>query len=67
MQDYNGYSRPACTIDGQTLPELSSYTVSVSITSAPLSGVTEALRIAVTVSRGSDTLRLVGWRTHYGG
>jgi MSHA pilin protein MshD len=67
VMDYNGYSKPACAIDGSTIDALSGYTVSVSITNTALSGVGEALRIAVTVSRGSESLMLVGWRTNYGG
>ena len=67
VMDYNGYSQPACTIDGSTLNVPPGYTVSVNITNTALSGVGEALRIAVTVSRGSETLTLVGWRTNYGG
>lgn len=67
VMDYNGYSKPACAIDGTAVAALTGYTVSVSITSTPLSGVAEALRISITVSRGSDSLQLVGWRTNYGG
>lgn len=67
VMDYNGYSKAACSIDGVAITALSGYTVSVSITNTALSGVGEALRIAVTVARGSQSLTLVGWRTNYGG
>ncbi|MEW6703931.1 MAG: prepilin-type N-terminal cleavage/methylation domain-containing protein [Pseudomonadota bacterium] len=65
--DYNGYSQAACAIDGTPIAELAGYSVSVSVTNTALSGVGEALRIRVTVSRGSDSLQLIGWRTNYGG
>lgn len=67
VRDYDGYSKAPCSIDGQAVAALASYNVSVSVTSAALAGVSEALRIAVTVTRGSDSLTLVGWRTNYGG
>ena len=67
VMDYNGYSQPACTVEGSSLAGLSGYNVSVSIGSTPLSGVAEAMRIRVTVTRGSDSVQLVGWRTNYGG
>jgi MSHA pilin protein MshD len=67
VMDYNGYSQPACTIDGTAISALSGYTVSVSVASSPLSGVSEAYRIVVTVAKGSESLSLVGWRTNYGG
>jgi len=65
--DYNGYSQPACTVDGTAISALAGYTVNVSVATGTLSGVTEAYRIVVTVARGSESLTLVGWRTNYGG
>ncbi|MED5620371.1 prepilin-type N-terminal cleavage/methylation domain-containing protein [Ideonella sp. BN130291] len=67
--DYNGYStsNTICAVDGTSVAALSSYSVSVAVTTTPLSGVVEARRITVTVSRGGDSLVLVGWRTNYAG
>jgi MSHA pilin protein MshD len=65
--DYNGYSQPACTIDGTAIAALAGYTVNVSVAGAALAGVPQAYRIVVTVARGAESLSLVGWRTNYGG
>lgn len=65
--DYDGYNCVAQAVDGTAIPELSTYTVKVAVTTTALSGVAEARRIAVTVSHGSDSLLLVGWRTNYAG
>ncbi len=67
VRDYHGYSQPACTIDGVAVSALSAYAVSVSVSNTALSGVAEALRITVTVTRGGDSFSLVGWRTNFGG
>jgi MSHA pilin protein MshD len=66
VADYNGYSSSTiCTIDGVAIPQLSGYAISVSVVSGTLGGISAAKRITVTVTRGSDTLTLVGWRTDY--
>lgn len=67
VADYHGYtsSGQVCTIDGTPIPALSGYSVAVSVTSDTLAGVSGALKISVTVSRGSLSLTLVGWRTDY--
>jgi MSHA pilin protein MshD len=66
--DYNGYSTAAlgyvCSIDGTTY-QLPGYTVSVQVGTSALDGVGAARRIAVTVSHGSDSLQLVGYRTDW--
>lgn len=66
VRDYNGYasSGSICTIDGTTIAALAGYSVSVSVTAATLSGA-PGLRITVNVSRGDESLSLVGWRTDY--
>lgn len=67
VRDYHGYSATGiCTIDGVAISELSAYSVAVSVSATALSTAADALRIVVTVTRGSDTLQLVGWRTNYG-
>jgi MSHA pilin protein MshD len=67
VADYNGYvtAGQICTIDGTAIASLSGYSVSVQVATATLSGVAAARRISVTVTRGSDSLLLVGWRTDF--
>jgi MSHA pilin protein MshD len=64
VADYNGYaSAGICTIDGTPVPNLAAYTVAVAVAPGALPNGVAALRIAVTVTRGPDTLTLVGYRT----
>ncbi len=65
--DYNNYSSGAgiCTIDGSAITSLSAYAVSVQVVDTALVGVATARQISVTVTRGSDVLKLTGWRTDY--
>ncbi len=67
--DYNGYDtsvpKKIYTIDGTPVGSLDGYSVRVQAQSAALAGVGAALRINVTVTRGSDSLTLTGWRTDF--
>lgn len=67
VSDFNGYatSGQICTVDGVAVGALSGYSVSVGVAAGTLSGVGAAKKITVTVTRGSSSLTLVGWRTDY--
>lgn len=63
VNDYNGFSMtPILDITGTAIPGLSAYSASVKITS--LAGGTE-LQINVTVTHGSNSLTLTGYRYRY--
>lgn len=65
VDDYNGYATANfCDINGNALPALAGYGVAVSVTAATLSG-TAAKRIAVTVTRGAESLTITGYRTDW--
>ena len=65
--DYNGYatSGQVCTIDGAPIPSLPGYSVQVTVVAATLAGVGAARRINVTVTRGTNSFTLTGWRTDF--
>lgn len=65
--DYNGYATNGqiCNLDGVPIASLSGYSVSVTVAAGTLQGITEARQITVVVSRGTESLTLLGWRTNY--
>ena len=63
--DYNGYAGAVCAIDGSAIAALAGYSVAITVVPGTLGGVAAARRITVTVTRGSNTLTLTGWRTDY--
>jgi MSHA pilin protein MshD len=65
--DYNGYttSGQVCTIDGAAIPSLAGYSVQVAVVAGTLAGVGAAQRIDVTVTRGTSSFTLTGWRTDF--
>ena len=66
VRDYAGYqSTGVCDVDGTAVSGLSSYNVSVSVTSETWQGIGGTLHIVVSVTRGGDTVSLDGWRTAY--
>ena len=65
--DYNGYQTTGiCDIDGDAVPGLATYGVTVVVVPMVLGGVANSLRVTVTVVGGGQTLVLDGFRTDYG-
>lgn len=67
IADYAGYSdQPVCDIDGVAVPGLEDYRVSVAVSDTTLGApAVAAKRIEVRVTRGGESLTLIGWRTNY--
>lgn len=69
IRDYNGYDQPVCDITGT--PGVAGYRIKVSVANASGNALaetvpdTEALRIEVTVTHGTTSYALVGWRYSY--
>ncbi len=74
VRDYAGYATTGiCNIDGDAVAGLGSYNLAVAVAStASLSDGSTAvaggntIKVTVTVTQGSETLSLIGWRTNYG-
>jgi MSHA pilin protein MshD len=66
VADYDGYTTAGagiCDIDGTAIPTLATYNVAVTAKPGALPNGVAALRIVVTVTHGTETLTLVGYRT----
>ena len=68
VDDYNGWNQTGVyQPDGTLAPVLGTYTVRASVAAAaavPMSAVV-AKQVTVTVSGGSETISLIGYRTNY--
>jgi MSHA pilin protein MshD len=66
VDDYNGYvASGVCDVGGVAVSGLEGYAVNMTVTALNLSGVATK-RVQVRVTRGSDSLQLVGHRSGYG-
>lgn len=71
IKDYNGYDQPVCDITGT--PGVAGYRIKVSLATPSGKALaetvpdTEAVRIEVTVTHGTTSYALAGWRYNYGG
>ena len=65
VRDYAGYSQGICDVDGTAVAGLADYNVAVAVALVNWQGIADTLRITVTVTRGAETIGLVGWRTNY--
>ncbi len=67
VDDFNNWSQTGVyQLDGTLAPILGTYTVGVGVSTTTLNGVA-AKQVTVTVSGGTETISLVGYRTNYGG
>lgn len=66
VADYNGFTMNGISaIDGSAVAQLSGYTATVAVAAgAPWSGAS-GRQITVTVTRGGESVSLVGWRGKY--
>ncbi len=67
--DYDNYatSGQVCNIDGAAISALNGMSVRMRVVGTALGGIgaADAAQITVTVSRGTDSITLTGWRTNY--
>lgn len=68
VADYNGVSSTGiCSIDGTPIALLARYNMSISVTATAFGSIpaSAAKRIVVTVTQGTQSLQMVGWRLDY--
>lgn len=66
VSDYNGYrTADVCGVNGALIAGLQGYAVAVTVTNTTYSGVTNALLVQVTATRGGQAMTLDGIRTDY--
>lgn len=67
ISDYDNYTttNQICDIDGDPIAALAGYSMLVKTDAVAIGGVSSALKISVTASRGADSITLVSWRTKY--
>lgn len=65
LADYNGFAMSGISaIDGTAIAHLAGYDAGVAVTAETLGGQA-GMRVAITVSRGSESVTLDGWRGQY--
>lgn len=69
VADFNGYQTTGiCDVEGTAIQDLAGYNLNVSVNSAGALGTLgggSVKKITVTVTHGTESLQLVGWRTNY--
>lgn len=66
VSDYNNFETTGiCDIDGAAVTGLTGYNVKVTVASGSWQGIAGTLTINVTVSHGTESMSLTGWRTDY--
>ncbi len=69
VTDFHGYQTTGiCNIDGDAITELSAYSLQVTVDAAATLGTLSGgsvKKITVTVTYGTESVQLVGWRTNY--
>ena len=66
VSDYNNYSQPNyCDVDGNTVLPGYAVKITVAVDSSTLPGVSQAKKIVVKITYGTQSLLLTSWRTNY--